>query len=168
MNPYLRMVIVFVLLLVAQVYVMDNIFIFRWGQPFIFFYFILLIPAMQPIILLPLVFVSGLILDGFTYSPGVHSATLLVLAFSRIPLVRIFKLPDGDELSEASLNYLGFRRYFFYLVFISLLFHTIKTFLIVFSLEEFGYTLLRILINTSLSVAFLFLFEILFFYKRKS
>jgi cell shape-determining protein MreD len=87
----------FVLLFLAQVLVFSNINFSPFINPYIFPLFVLLLPFETPrIVLMILGFVSGLILDSFLGSIGMHAATGLLLGFLRPFLISVIT-PKGTE-----------------------------------------------------------------------
>jgi rod shape-determining protein MreD len=87
----------FVLLLLAQVLIFSNINFSSFINPYVFPLFILLLPFQTPRWLLMLIgFASGLILDVFLGSAGMHAAACLLIGYLRPFLINIIT-PKGTE-----------------------------------------------------------------------
>jgi len=71
-----------------------------------------------------------------------------MLAFIKEPVLKLFKDEEDNVAYSAHIIYLGFARFFFYILSLSLVFHIVTEFLTVFSGDQIGQTLVRILINT--------------------
>src|SRR3954462_4704010 len=85
------------LLLLAQLFIFNNINFSSFINPYVFPLFILLLPFEMPRWLLMLLgFTSGLILDFFMGSIGMHAAAGLLIAYLRPFLINIIT-PKGTE-----------------------------------------------------------------------
>jgi rod shape-determining protein MreD len=166
MITLIRYTVMFVLLLCLQIFVLDNIFIFREARPVVFFFFILVLPRFSRSWLMVIAFLMGLFYDIFYQTYGVHAFALVLIAFLRDPVLNTLKSEEEGIEGAVHISYLGFARYFYYIFFISLIFHLCVTFLIVFSFSEVGNSLVRAGIGTVLSVILIYLLDILFFYRK--
>ena len=158
----------FALLLLAQILIFSNINFSSFINPYIFPLFILLLPFQTPRWLLMLIgFSSGLALDFFLGSTGMHAAACLMLGYLRPFLINIIT-PKGTEF-EISPNvytqgitwfavYLGISM-FVYLTFYFLI--EAATFL------NFFLLLIKIFSSTVLSVIFMLIFLFLFSNRKK-
>jgi rod shape-determining protein MreD len=127
--------------------------------------FILLLPIEIPSwLLLLLSFATGLIVDFFSGSPGMHTSATVLTGFVRPYVLRIVAPRDGYESgSDPSMMIYGFRWFFAYTLFIVLVHHTTLFYLEVFRLADFFRTMLRVLLSTLFSMTFILLIE---FYRR--
>ena len=127
--------------------------------------FILLLPIELPSwLLLILSFITGLIIDFFSGSPGIHTSATVLAGFARPYILRIVSPRDGYESgSDPSMFSYGFRWFFFYALLVVLVHHTALFYLEVFRFAEFFRTMLRVLLSTIFSMAFILLIE---FYRR--
>ena len=166
MRQVIRYILIFIALLLLQVFLFNQVYFFVIAQPFIFFYIILLLPRMPYWATLLSGFFCGLAIDIFSGTPGINAAACTALAFARDPFTLFMKSTEPDQTYSASLKYLGFGRYFFYLFVVALYYQFIRQFLIIFSFNEIGYTLIRVLSNTLLSVIIIYSFEVIFFYRQ--
>src|SRR5205823_2408756 len=103
----------------------------------------------------------------FYFSIGIHAAACVLLAYIKDPMLKFFKNDEEDINYSIHLNYLGFGPFFFYMLFISLIFHFIVTFLNDFTLGDVLRNLLKLILSASASVLLIYIFEILFFYRRQ-
>ena len=157
-----------VLLLLAQILIFSNINFSSFINPYIFPLFILLLPFETPRWLLMLLGVaSGLLLDFFLGSVGMHAAACLLIAYLRPFLINVIT-PKGAEF-EISPNiyaqgitwfvvYLGISM-FVYLTFYFLV--EAATFL------NFFLLFIKILLSVFVSVIFMLIFLFLFSAKKK-
>jgi rod shape-determining protein MreD len=160
-NSILRFGLIFILLILLQVLVFNNIRFSGYVNPYVYILFILLLPIEIPSwLLLLLSFVTGLIIDFFMGSPGMHTSATVLAGFARPYVLRIVSPKDGYESgSDPSMFIYGFRWFFSYTLLMVLVHHTSLFYLEVFRLADFFRTILRVLLSTLFSVTFIFLIE---------
>jgi rod shape-determining protein MreD len=164
-NSILRFGLIFILLILLQVLLFNNIQFSGYVNPYVYIMFILLLPIDVPSwLLLILSFVTGLIIDFFSGSPGMHTSATVLAGFVRPYVLRIVSPRDGYESGSdpSMLNY-GFRWFFFYALLVVLVHHTALFYLEVFRFAEFFRTMLRVLLSSIFSMTFILLIE---FYRR--
>jgi rod shape-determining protein MreD len=164
-NSILRFGLIFILLVVLQVLLFNNIQFSGYVNPYIYIMFILLLPVEIPSwLLLLLSFGIGLILDFFSGTPGMHSSATVITAFVRPFILRVMSPRDGYEArSEPSMIAYGFRWFLIYTVLIVLVHHTALFYIEVFRFADFFRTMLRVLLSSLFTVTFILLIE---FYRR--
>jgi len=164
-NSILRFGLIFIILMLLQVLVFDNIEFSGYVNPYVYIMFIILLPVEIPSwLLLILCFITGIILDFFSGSPGMHSSATVLAGFTRPAILRIVSPRDGYELrAEPSMMSYGLRWFITYTVLVVLVHHTALFYLEVFRFADFFRTLLRVLLSTLFTVTFIVLIE---FYRR--
>jgi rod shape-determining protein MreD len=165
-NSILRFGLIFVLLMLLQLLLFNNIQFSGYVNPYVYIMFILLLPIEMPAwILLLLSFATGIIIDFFSGSPGMHSSATVLAGFVRPYVLRVISPRDGyDQKSELSMTTYGFRWFFTYTTLIVLVHHTALFYLEVFRFTEFFRTMLRVLLSSLFSIIFILLIE---FYRRE-
>ncbi len=114
-NNILRGFFYFVVLVLIQVLVLNNIHFLRVATPFLYLYFILKMPvgtSRTNVVFFS--FLIGLVIDIFSNTPGMHAAACTFAGFIREPLIRLFMgkdLPEGIFPSYKTFGYGGFFRY---------------------------------------------------------
>jgi len=164
-NSILRFGLIFILLIMLQVLLFNNIQFSGYVNPYVYVMFILLLPVEIPAwLLLLLSFVTGAIIDYFSGSPGMHSSATVLAGFVRPYVLRVISPRDGYEPnSDPSMITYGFRWFLFYTLFIVLVHHTALFYLEVFRLTEFFRTFIRVLFSSVFSITFILLIE---YYRR--
>jgi rod shape-determining protein MreD len=164
-NSILRFSLIFILLILLQVVLFNNIQFSGYINPYIYIMFILLLPVEIPSwLLLLLSFGTGTIIDLFSGSPGMHSSATVLAGFLRPYILRIVSPRDGYEArSEASMLNYGFRWFLAYSVLMVLVHHTALFYLEVFRFADFFRTMLRVILSSLFTVTFIVLIE---FYRR--
>jgi rod shape-determining protein MreD len=166
-NKISRFSLIFVLLILLQVLVFNNIRFSGYINPYVYIMFILLLPVEIPSWLLLLIsFGMGLLMDVFCSSPGMHASATVLAGFIRPYTLRIVSPRDGYEPgAEPSMFIYGFRWFLIYTSIIILVHHTALFYLEVFRFTGFFRTLLRVLLSSLFSITFILLLE--YIRKRK-
>ncbi len=160
-NSILRFSAIWVLLLLLQVLLLNNIEFSGFVNPYVYILFILLLPIEMPSwLLLILSFAAGFVIDIFSGTPGMHSAATVLAGFSRPYTLRIISPRDGYEPgTNPSMLVYGFRWFLIYASIIVLVHHTALFYLEVFRFKDFFHTLFRVLFSSLFSVIFILLLE---------
>ncbi len=164
-NSILRFGLIFILLILLQVIVFNNIQFSGYINPYVYIMFILLLPVEIPSWLLLIIsFLTGLIIDLFSGSPGMHTSASVLAGFVRPYVLRLVSPRDGYEAgSNPSMMIYGFKWFFIYSLSVVLVHHIALFYLEVFRFAEFFRTMLRVLLSTLFSMAFILLIE---YYRR--
>ncbi len=160
-NSVLRYGLIFILLVLLQVLLFNNIQFTGYINPYVYIMFILLLPADIPAwLLLVLSFFTGAVIDFFAGSPGMHSSATVLAGFVRPAVLRIISVRDGyDSATGPSMLSYGLRWFMTYTIIMVLVHHTALFYLEVFRLTDFFRTLLRVLLSSFFSVIFILLLE---------
>ena len=160
-NKIIRFSLIFVLLIMLQVLLFDNIQFSGYVNPYVYIMFILLLPIEIPSWLLLIIsFFTGLIMDFFSGTLGMHTAATVLAGFSRPYCLRMISPRDGYEVNPEPLMYnYGFKWFFVYTLIIVLVHHTALFYLEVFRLSDFLRTLLRVMLSSFFSITFILLLE---------
>jgi len=165
-SSILRFGLTFILLILFQVLLFNNIQFSGYVNPYVYIMFILLLPVEIPSwLLLLLSFITGIIMDFFMGSPGMHSSATLFAGFIRPYVLRVISPRDGYESGSApSMLTYGFRWFLFYSSIIVMAHHLILFYLEVFRFADFFRTMGRVLLSSMVSITFILLFE---YYRRR-
>jgi rod shape-determining protein MreD len=158
----------FALLLLAQILIFSHLNFSSFINPYLFPLFILLLPFETPRWLLMLIgFFSGLALDVFLHSYGMHAAACLLIGYLRPFLINIIT-PKGAEFEISPNIYAqGVTWFIVYLgiaMFVYLSFYFVveaATFL------NFMLLLVKIVLSVIVSVGFMLIFLYLFSARQK-
>ena len=121
-NTFIRGLIYFVLFVLIQVMVLNNIHFLRIATPFLYLYFILKMPfTSSPSYVVFFSFIIGLVIDTFSNTPGMHACACTLAGFCREPLIRVLvgkELQEGAYPSYKAFGFWGFIRYVSFFVLI--------------------------------------------------
>jgi rod shape-determining protein MreD len=162
-----RNIVRFLVIVLMQVLVFNNVQLSGYINPYFYVLFILLLPFETPSwLLLLLGFVLGLTIDLFMHTYGLHAAATVLMAFLRPWVLNYFAPHDGYEPGT-------FPRIFYYstgwflkyasiLVFIH---HLCLFYLEVFRLGDFFHTLFRVVLSSLLTIILIVLSQFVMFRK---
>lgn len=167
-NALVRNIVRFISLILVQVLVLNNMNLSGFLNPYIYILFILLLPSkINRSLLLIIAFLTGLTIDYFGNTLGLHAAACVAIAYLRPETISLFfrnqEFASGEEPGPSSIGYGGFLKYSITLVFIHQL---ILFFLEVLSFNHFFFTFGKVLLSTLVSVVIMFI-AIMLFAKRK-
>lgn len=153
MSDLLKNIFRFALFILTQVYLLNKIpHLHQFIIPYLYFLFILWLPfTLSRIGLLFIAFLTGLTLDWFTNTPGLHAAPCVLIAYLRPFVIGVLTPKDTSEFNyrEPSPRSMGWTPYLVYVFILTLVHHIYLT---VLEWISFG-TLLRFLIKVSAATA---------------
>ncbi len=162
-------IIRFVFLLLLQVLILNNMNLGGYVNPYVYILFILLLPAdMNKSGVLILAFLTGITIDVFGNTPGLHAAATVFLAYFRPSVLKLFfsniEFSGNDKAGPSKVGLGGFFKYTLVMVFLH---HCVLFSLEVLSFTNMLFTLYSILLST-LFTTFLIMVIVMFFSKRKT
>lgn len=154
---------IFVLLLLIQILVMNNIGFSGYVNPYIYLLFIILLPLEIPAwLLLIIAFFTGLTVDLFTATAGLHTSATVAVAFVRPYILRVIAPREGYDLGdEPGIRTKGFRWFIIYVVLIVFIHHFTLFYVEVFRLKHFLHTLLKVILSSLFSILFIVIIQVL-------
>jgi rod shape-determining protein MreD len=168
MTFYIRIIFRFILLVIIQVLVLDNINFGGYINPYLYVLFILMLPYETPgWLLLFSSFALGYSVDIFTNTPGMHAAATVFMAFCRPAILKLFKQKqDYEPGTYPSLHFMGFQVFFLYALMMVLIHHTALFFLEIFRLNEIILTLMRAGFSSIFTLLLIIIVQYLFYSKH--
>lgn len=165
----IKTIIRFIIIIAIQVLVLKHIQfdsgILSYGQLILYPVLILLLPLKIPkTIVLFIAFATGIIIDMFYDSPGVHTAALLITAYMRNIIMNLISPYDGYKNKDnPSIKDMGTAWVFTYssiLLFIHLFFYfSIEAFSMVYIYEITMKTIFSFLLSISVVMLYQFIFR---------
>ncbi len=149
--------LLFVIIILLQVTIFDNILLFGYASPIVFIYCILRLPvSMNKNVLLTIAFLSGLTVDVFADTTGMNALACTFLAAFKHPVFGAYtsKELDTDGLIP-SISSLGWIVYMKYLLTLVLLYCTMVFVIEYFSFFNVKEMMLRIGASTLLTFVLL-------------
>ena len=161
-------IIRFVVLLLVQVFILNNIRINGYINPYLYVMFILLLPfETRGWLLLLSSFILGLLIDIFAHTPGMHAAAAVFMAFCRPTIIRFISGGKGIEPGmKPGILSMGFQWFFAYSAILIFLHHLVYFYIEIFRFSEFLQTFYRMLISTASTLVLVLVVEYLFIKKE--
>ena len=147
--------------IVVQVYILDKLPpLHLFVIPILYYLFILWLALS----LLLVGFVTGLALDYFTQTPGLHAAACVLIAYVRPFIITILIPKDTTEFNyrEPSPRAMGWAPYSVYVLVLTVLHHTYLTLLEWLQFGTFLDFVIKVLSTTGISLLLIFTVELLF------
>ncbi len=144
------------MLILVQVFVLSNIRLLGYINPYIYVLFIFLLPVkFSRGLTLIFAFILGLIIDAFSNTLGMHAFSAVLIAFLRNPVIKIFTSIEEGANPVPSFYTFGVAAFIKYITILVLIHHTTFFFLEIFTFVGLGQTLLRIGLNTVITTIIL-------------
>lgn len=171
MSSLLRNIIRLIIFILLQVFVLNHIPpLHQYITPYIYFLFILWLPfSMGRGSLLIVSFITGLCLDFFTKTPGLHAAACVFVGYLRPFLINLLMPQQGVEFNyrEPSVTSLGFTQYITYVSMLTFCHHAVLSSIQAFQFGNILYLVLKTLGSTVISLLLITVIEIIFIRKQK-
>lgn len=159
--------LVFVVSVLLQVLIFNNVLIARMISPFFYILFIILLPFDTPrALLLFLSFSLGLTVDIFTNTPGVHASACLFAGFMRPVVLQLISSRETlESVTSPRVDNMGFQWFAGYTTFMVIIHHLFLFFIEAFTFQGFPLTVLRVILSSVLSVVLIVLSQFIIFRK---
>lgn len=160
----------FILILLLQLLVVNNIALSTYVNPYIYILFILTLPVTtKPWIVVVLSFFTGMAMDTFSSTPGLHMAATGFMGYLRnLYLQFACSKEDFESRIQPSLSKKGVAWFVVYTLVMTLLHHLVLFYLEIYSFSEFFRTFFRVLASSGFTVLLILLGQLLFYRPGKS
>ncbi|MBC8005232.1 MAG: rod shape-determining protein MreD [Verrucomicrobia bacterium] len=157
--------IIFVVLVLVQVLILNNIQFSGFVNPYVYILFILLLPFTTPgYMLLILSFLLGLSVDIFNNTPGVHAGASVLLGFVRPGIAELISSREMIEKGNSpNMKQLGFASFLKYTIIAVFIHHLFLFYAEAFSFDGFFQTLLRCILSSAFSVVLILASQFILF-----
>lgn len=166
-NLIFRNITRFIVLILFQVLVFNNIHVFSYITPFVYILFVMLLPFETPKwLLLLLSFALGITMDFFSNTGGIHTASTVFIGFIR-PWTQnaVSAKQEYEPGIQPGIKNLGFKWFFTYSLILTTVHHVCLFYLEVFRFSEFFGTLWHALLNVIYTMTFIIIIQYLFYKK---
>ena len=171
MSDFVRNVFRLILFIMVQVFVLNKVpHLHRFVVPYLYFLFILWLPFTTPRLMLLFVgFITGLSLDYFTMTPGLHAAACVLIAYVRPFIINLLITKEATEITfhEPSPVGLGWGPYLIYALVLTFLHHAYLTLLEWLQFGTFLDFVIKTGATTGISMLLVLTVELLFPRRQK-
>ncbi len=152
----------FIALMIVQIYIFNNVNLFGYINPYPYILFLLVFPfTANRAVYIFIAFLTGLTMDMFGNSGGVHAAACLFLAYLR-PVALRFSFGVSYEYNAIKLSKVSFYERFIFISIMVLIHHLVLFLLEVFNISNILYTLNKTLITSIFTIILCVTINILF------
>ncbi len=154
----------FIVLVLVQVLIFNQVHFGGYLNPFIYILFVMLLPVNTPRYLLLISgFLLGLAVDVFSNTLGMHAAATTFIAFIRPFVIRSISSREEDRHEYPGLKQNSLSWFFYYALIMVFSHHFVFFYLEFFTFSHFLTTLLRVGLSTLFSVFLIVLSQFLIF-----
>ena len=165
MSNFLKHTLRLLIFILIQVYVLNKIHLHRFIIPSLYYLPLLWLPfSISRQRLMIIGFCTGLALDYFMMTPGLHAGACVLIVYVRPFLINILTPRDSSEFNyrEPSPKAMQWTPYMVYVLILTLLHHIYVTFLEWLSFGRFLDFIIKIIATTGISMLLIFTVELLF------
>ena len=164
MRTLLKYSVMFLVLVLVQVLIFNQVHLGGYINPFIYILFIMLLPVDSPRYLLLFAgFFMGLAIDVFSNSLGMHAAATVFIAYIRPFVIRSISNREEDRHQFPGMKQNSFSWFLYYTIIIVFSHHLIFFYLEFFTFTHFLSTFLRVVMSSVFSVFIIVLSQFLIF-----
>lgn len=164
MGDLIKYGFMFVVLVLVQVLIFNQIHLGGYINPYIYILFVMLLPVNTPKYLMLLSgFLLGLAVDVFSNSLGMHTAATVFIAFIRPAVIRSISNREEDRHNYPGLKQNSFSWFLFYAFIMVFFHHLVYFFLEIFTFTHILGTLLKVIVSSLFSVCVIVLSQFLIF-----
>lgn len=152
----------FILLVLAQGLILNNIEFGGFLNPYLYILLILLLPfELNPWITLVIAFCLGLSVDIFTSTLGMHTSATLFLAFARKYILKLIEPRGGYEFGTLpQVQFMGWSWFLTYSIILVFLHHLFLFFVESFSFSSFFSTLGRVMLSSIFTIILILIVQL--------
>lgn len=173
MSVYLKNFLRFCFIILLQVLVLNKITLRWWSQPagfpvfvpYVYPLIILLLPLETPVwLLIILGFFTGLTVDSFSNTAGMHAFATVLMAYLRTNVLSALLPKNLKEYSTQtpSVKNMGWMPFLVYCGFLILIHHAVFFTIELWSAGNIGYLLMKIFASAVTSLLFILTYVLLF------
>jgi len=158
----LKYLFIYLALVLAQVLILNNIELGGYINPYLYVFFILVLPfEINENLVLGLAFLLGLTIDIFTSTLGIHTSASVFMAFSRKYILKLIQPRGGYEFGTTpSLQHMGMTWYLIYAVTLVLLHHLFLFYVESFKFSQFFSTFARVILSSIFTLILIFIVQL--------
>lgn len=165
MNNIIKFIVRFVLFQFIQILILNEVPpIHQFIIPYIYFTFLIWMPfGTSRLTMTILGFISGIFLDMFTNTPGLHAAVASLVGFVRPTILNLLVPQEVSEdlNKEPSVGTMGWGPYFMYVFFIIFIHHFYLVLLEWLQFGNFTYFIGKVTATSIMSLLLIFLTELI-------
>ncbi|NLA25002.1 MAG: rod shape-determining protein MreD [Bacteroidales bacterium] len=163
LSKNLKYIIWFIVFVSLQILLFNRMHSIPFVNIFVYVLFLILLPfEISAVWYMLLAFCTGLIIDAFSNTLGIHAAASVLLAYMRPAVLRLYSPRDGYEKNTLpDIRHYGFLWFLKYSLLLIFCHHLALFILDAFSFYNFHLTLLRTILSSIASISVILLIQFL-------
>lgn len=165
MSNLFKNIIRLVLFLLIQILILNEVPpLHQFITPYLYFLFILWLPfGMSRLSITIIGFLTGLLLDMFTNTPGLHAAACTLMAYIRPSILNLLLAQEASEEinKEPSIGTMGWGPYLFYVFTLTFIHHFYLVLIEWLQFGNFTYFIGKVFFTSLMSMLLIFLTELI-------
>lgn len=155
----------FIILVILQIVILDNIELTYFINPYLYVLFILMLPLrLPPVLVMIIAFATGMLVGAFNNTAGLHAAACTFVGFIRPTVLKLVSPREGyDSDATPTIRDLGLSWFMTNATIMVTAHHLVLLFLEEFSFNSFFTTLLRVILSSTFTMILILLSIFLFF-----
>lgn len=173
MNVYIKNILRFCIIVLLQVLILNKITLRWWNEPsgfpvfipYVYPLFLLLLPFEVPVWgLLALGFITGITVDTFMNTAGMHAFATVLIAYLRTNVLGALLPRNLAEYAgqQPSIKSMGWMPFLVYSGFLVVLHHLVFFSIELWSFSNIGFLLLKVVASAITSMLFIIVYLLLF------
>ena len=163
MNKTIYFTFLFIILVLLQVFILDNILLFGYVNPYLYISFIFLYPLKENrFYFLFLAFLLGLSIDFFSDSGGIHAFATLFIGYLRLLLIKVIFKKSSFDYKLFSFKEEPFGKVFNYVTILTITHHLLLFTFANFSFINYGHVILQTILSSIFTLILFFLGNFIF------
>lgn len=155
-NIFFRLGIRFVLLVLLQVFIINDVDFYGYVDPYIYILFIITYPLDRNLLMFFVVsFMLGLSIDILSNSGGIHATSSLLVASLRRPIYWVIIGAAQDKAQDNIMENMNYRKFISIMTIMVLIHHFCIFFLAIFSITHFTDMLFRTIFSSAITALIL-------------
>ncbi len=160
MNMSVRYIFMFIVVVLLQVLLLNNICFLGFINPYLYVYFILVLPSsLNKDLTLLLGFLLGLVIDIFCGTLGCHAFATTALAYLKPYFQKVFGPREIYESVVPSMSSYGMKMFLQYVAYLVFIHHFIFFLIEAFTVSNIGHTILYSFLCSIFTILLIFLVE---------
>ena len=120
---FFRRLLLYIVLILAQVLVLNHIHLFGYATPLLYIYFVISFRRNYPKwAILLWSFMLGLTVDGFSNTPGVAASAMTFVGLIQPYLLELFMQRDSEDDFQPSIRTMGLASYTYFSMWLTLIY----------------------------------------------
>ncbi len=166
----IKNIVRFIVLILSQVLILNNIHLGGYINPYLYIVFILMLPFKTPNwLLLVFSFAIGLCIDMFSNTIGMHAAACVLMGSIRPLIINyVYTKEDYEYITQPSVKDMCLYSFLTYAAIITFIHHLTLFYIEAFKFTDFFSTLARVVLSSLFTIVLIIITQYIFVKEKKT